>query len=291
MKRISCLLIVLTLVLSALSLVSCSNQGKPGDVTYTDTVISKEQTTYGALAIVNDTHEYAFPAEAANALKNIGEYRNAHVQEGQTFPYKISTTSLLIHEAALSDLHTWLSDMHKATQNSDVIITSAYRTAQEQESFLTPVGKSNHHTGYGVTFKIYANQVTSSLSSDAACYTWMTENAYKYGFVQRYPEGKESTTGMSDYTEHFHYVGYGPAAYMKQNNLCLEEFVATIKGYTQSNPLTVTDANGQGWLIYHAACPGEAATIQLPTNFNYTVSGDNEGGVIVCVSLTKTDNP
>ena len=52
---------------------------------------------------------------------------------------------------------------------------------------------------------------------------------------------------------------------------------------------TLTDANGQNWLIYYAACPGDMATIKLPTNFTYTVSGDNEGGIIVCESADEGD--
>ena len=64
--------------------------------------------------------------------------------------------------------------------------------------------------------------------------------------------------------------------------------VAQIKSYSVGEPLKVTDANKQDWLIYYTACPGDMATIKLPTNFTYTMSGDNEGGIIVCVSLSKT---
>ncbi len=69
--------------------------------------------------------------------------------------------------------------------------------------------------------------------------------------------------------------------------MCLEEFVASIKAYSVDKPLEVTDANGQDWLIYYTACQGDVTTVKLPTNFAYTISGDNEGGIIVCVSLSK----
>ena len=74
---------------------------------------------------------------------------------------------------------------------------------------------------------------------------------------------------------------------MRDNNLCLEEFVAQIKSYSVDNALQVKDANGKEWLIYYAACPGSTASIKVPSNFAYTMSGDNDGGVIICVSLSK----
>ena len=259
----------------------------PSAVVYKDVTIDKAQTLYGPLALVNDTHEYAFPEEPTKNLTNVSGYRASHSNPDK-IPYKLSTNALLLDGAALSAMHEWLTDFYNDTQKRDVIISSAYRTKEEQASFLTPVGKSDHHTGYGVTLKIYADQITSDIVSDPTYYTWLTEHAHKYGFVQRYPEGKETITGISDYVEYFHFVGYGPAMYMKQNNLCLEEFVAEIKAYTHNNPLKITDANGQDWLIYYTACPNDMATVKLPTNFTYTVSGDNEGGIIVCVSLSKT---
>ena len=269
-----------------LALTNGFNNADPSSVIYQDATIGKEQTLYGPLALVNGTHEYQFPTEANKNLVNISGYRVAH-SDPEKMPYKISLNTLVLDGAALTATHQWLTDFNKATGQKNAIINSAYRTAEEQASFSVPVGKSDHHTGFGVTLKIYDGTSTFEINSDPA-YAWLAENAYKYGLVVRYPEDKSAITGISDYTNYFHYVGYAPAMYMKQNNMCLEEFVAAIKSYSQSKPLAVTDANGQDWLIYYAACPGDMATVKLPTNFTYTVSGDNEGGIIVCVSLSKT---
>jgi D-alanyl-D-alanine carboxypeptidase len=189
--------------------------------------------------------------------------------------------------AALRALHEMLSDFNKETKQGNFIISLAYRS-KEDNKYLTPTGYSDLHTGCSVTLKIYDGKITTNIETDPTYYNWLTENAYKYGFVQRYPEGKEAVTDTTNYLEMFRYVGYGPATYMKENNLCLEEFVAQIKANSHNNPLQVTDANGQKWLIYYTACQGDMATVKLPTNFTYTVSGDNDGGIIVCVSLSKT---
>lgn len=268
-----------------LALAGGFDNGNPDDVQYTEVTVDKNQTLYGPLALVNSTHEYKFPAQAEANLVKIWDYRTAHTQ-GDNTAYKTNMDKLLDGTAMVA-VHQWLTDFNKATGEKNAIISSAYRTAEEQASFAVPVGQSDHHTGFGVTLKIYDGVSTFEFNSDPT-YAWLSENAYKYGLVARYPEEKSATTGISDYTNYFHFVGYGPAAYMQENNLCLEEFVIEIKNYSVKSPLAVTDTNGQKWLIYYTACPGDMATVQVPTNFTYTMSGDNEGGIIICVSLSKS---
>ena len=277
-----------------LALAGGFNNADPSAVQYQDVTIDKSQTLHGPLALVNETHAYLFPSDAETNLINIWGYRTSHTPEGKTSAYKTSYTTYVMDGAALSAMHEWLTAFSQETGETFACVTSAYRTYQDQAdlalispSAVTP-GKSDHHTGYSVALKILDNEnVTLPLSSNET-YNWLAQNAYKYGFVVRYPEGKENVTAISDYTNCFHYVGYAPAAYMHANNLCMEEFVAEIKSYSVDKPLEVTDANGQDWLIYYAACSGDFATVKVPSNFTYTVSGDNEGGIIVCVSLSKT---
>ena len=270
-----------------LALAGGHNNADPSAVQYKDVTLDKALSQYGPLTLVNDTHEYKFPAEATKSLANIWDYRVAHTPDGATAAYKASFNTLMLDSKALPAMHQWLTDFNKATGKNDVIISSAYRTFEEQSKFSVPAGKSDHHTGFGVTLKIYDDGVTSNIYDNPDYYNWLADNAHKYGFVVRYPEEKAAITGISNYVEYFHYVGDGVASYMKEKNLCLEEFVAQIKAHTYNNPLETTDANGQDWVIYYTACQGDMATVKLPTNFTYTVSGDNDGGIIVCVSLSK----
>ena len=48
----------------------------------------------------------------------------------------------------------------------------------------------------------------------------------EYGFIHRFPSGKEDVTGVMYEPWHFRYVGPEAAAYMMENSLCLEEFLA-----------------------------------------------------------------
>lgn len=64
--------------------------------------------------------------------------------------------------------------------------------------------------------------------SDSDTLKWLWEHCWEYGFIVRYPEGKESITGHSFEPWHFRYVGKDAAAYMHENDLCLEELHAMI---------------------------------------------------------------
>lgn len=56
-------------------------------------------------------------------------------------------------------------------------------------------------------------------------YTWLANNAYKYGFILRYPQGKEAITGIDYEPWHYRYVGREAAANMYNQGLTLEEYL------------------------------------------------------------------
>ena len=54
---------------------------------------------------------------------------------------------------------------------------------------------------------------------------WLAQNCWEYGFILRYPEGKEEITGISNEPWHFRYVGTRVSLDMKDTGLCLEEYL------------------------------------------------------------------
>lgn len=57
---------------------------------------------------------------------------------------------------------------------------------------------------------------------------WLEENAYKYGFILRYPQGKKDVTGYQYEPWHFRYVGKAYAEIIHNNNITLEEYFQSI---------------------------------------------------------------
>lgn len=84
-----------------------------------------------------------------------------------------------------------------------------------------------HQTGLAIDF-----MQSSKAAKDVEAYektsicTWLERHAYEYGFILRYPEGKEDITGVDYEPWHYRYVGVEAATYMNSKGLCLEEFLA-----------------------------------------------------------------
>ncbi|MDC3413555.1 M15 family metallopeptidase [Aquibacillus sp. 3ASR75-11] len=100
------------------------------------------------------------------------------------------------------------------------------RGKEEADKFSARPGTSEHQTGL-------AMDVTSAEAAFALEQTfkqtkagsWLSENAYRFGFVIRYPEGKSEITGYSYEPWHIRYVGDKTIAKeMYNQNLTLEEY-------------------------------------------------------------------
>ena len=72
------------------------------------------------------------------------------------------------------------------------------------------------------------NADTSKCSRDDV-YNLLLDNSYKYGFIQRYPSGKTSITGVANEPWHYRYVGKKAAEEIHQSGMCLEEYVENLK--------------------------------------------------------------
>lgn len=255
------------------------------DITYASVTMSDKDTKAGTLVLVNKTYAYSFPADDSHLANIYSFYKNTHT--GVTKPYELGISEKM-DATALIAVDKLLTEFYTQTGNGNIVLNEAYRTYQQQQSLSIPAGYSDHHTGFGCTLKLKnANGDKVNLGNDAEAYTWITENAHKYGFIVRYPEDKQDITGVSGYNYYFRYVGVAHATYMKTNNLCLEEYVELIKNYTYDGEhLRVLGFDGKTYEIYYTAVDGDTA-VKCPTNYNYTTSGTNEGGVVVTVDISK----
>lgn len=91
------------------------------------------------------------------------------------------------------------------------------------DTFSARAGYSEHQTGL-------ATDINTANSSDhfenTKEYKWLIENSYKYGFILRYPQGKEYITGYKFEPWHYRYVGLDVAKYIYEHNITYEEYHA-----------------------------------------------------------------
>ncbi len=85
---------------------------------------------------------------------------------------------------------------------------------------ILPPGTSEHNIGLAMDI---CNTYDSF--ADTKEYEWLTENAYKYGFILRYPKDKQDVTGIVYEPWHWRYVGVEYAKKIKDSGLCLEEYL------------------------------------------------------------------
>ena len=79
---------------------------------------------------------------------------------------------------------------------------------------------SEHELGLSVDINADTN-----VCSKEEVYNWLNQNAYRYGFIKRYPKDKVDITGINNEPWHYRYVGIEAATEMKEKNLCLEEYL------------------------------------------------------------------
>ena len=88
-------------------------------------------------------------------------------------------------------------------------------------------GASEHQSGLAIDV-INKAGIGKNFTNDAFAPSkegkWLAENCWDYGFVIRYPEDKVDVTGIKYESWHLRYVGVQVAQYMRDHNLCLEEF-------------------------------------------------------------------
>ena len=89
-------------------------------------------------------------------------------------------------------------------------------------------GHSEHQTGlaFDIGEKGREDLWLTAEFGETPAGKWLAENAHKYGFILRFPEGKEDVTGFMYESWHFRYLGVEKAADVKNTGLTLEEYLS-----------------------------------------------------------------
>lgn len=150
---------------------------------------------------------------------------------------------------------TWLSDGEVSDETYNAFlemnsqsdhqysIISAYRSYDSQKRIFngwvnmygfeyastisSQAGHSEHQTGLTMDLDSLEESY-----GDTAAGIWLAQNCYKYGFIIRYPKGKENITGYSYEPWHVRYLGKSTAKLVYSSGLTLEEFL-NVEGGTE----------------------------------------------------------
>jgi LAS superfamily LD-carboxypeptidase LdcB len=114
-----------------------------------------------------------------------------------------------------------------ATQSSIFDLNARkYGSVEKANQFSAKPGQSEHQTGLAIDITSASmNYGLSQAFGDAKEGKWLRENAYKYGFILRYQQGKQAVTGYQYEPWHFRLVGKEAAKEITFKNITLEEYL------------------------------------------------------------------
>ena len=95
---------------------------------------------------------------------------------------------------------------------------------EEADGFAARPGFSEHQTGLAVDVSTLNSTMDNFHETEE--FEWLTENAHKYGFILRYPKGKEHLTGYNYESWHYRYVGIDVASEIKKKGITFDEYYA-----------------------------------------------------------------
>lgn len=154
---------------------------------------------------------------------------------------------------AAASLVAMMAEM-RADNSCDVYVTSAYRTYSYQKNLFekyvkeymqkgytredaislasqtsAQAGYSEHQSGLCVDFITNSmSELTNEGFEKSAAFEWLSKNAYKFGFIMRYPEDKVGVTGYSYESWHYRFVGRDAATEIYFSGICLEEYLEIV---------------------------------------------------------------
>lgn len=192
------------------------------------------------LTLVNKTHPLPEDWEVDLAEVSDGKYVDARIAE---------------------QFEQMLQDCRDAGYD-DVFVNQAYRTHETQQEIWDSFYNQYLEEGYSeeeaeeLTGESVAVPGTSEhelgLAADICSInfdeeyngpiqTWLRENGHKYGFIQRYPEGKEDITGTKNENWHFRYVGVEAATEMYESGQVMEEYLGEVDSSATTKTATTAD--------------------------------------------------
>ncbi|MFS0597720.1 VanY-A/VanY-F/VanY-M family D-Ala-D-Ala carboxypeptidase [Peribacillus frigoritolerans] len=235
--------------------------------------ITEEQIHQGNLLLVNS--EYA--VEQAGIQSDI---INLFTHKGLTAGYQLPNNEIKLSE----EIAEKFSEMIAVAEEdgvSNFLISSGYRDFDEQNrlykemgaDYALPAGHSEHNLG--LALDVGSTQMKMKEAPEGE---WIEENAWKNGFILRYPANKTDITGIQYEPWHIRYVGLPHSAIMKEMNLALEEYLDYLK---DEKSISISVEGKKYTISYYPISQNGTIEVKVPANEQYEISGNNMDGVIV----------
>lgn len=132
----------------------------------------------------------------------------------------------LLEDAQKEGLHLIIDSAYRSSGYQAKIFKSLIKEkGKDAYKLIASPGTSEHQTGLAIDFAYFKNGIyTDDVKEEDKEAIWLKDNAWKYGFILRYPKNKEHITGYCFEPWHYRFVGKKLATYLYQENITLEEY-------------------------------------------------------------------
>lgn len=242
----------------------------PSEGAQTVSVLSESIHT-GSLLLIDASH----PLSGTPDCTAFKDFTYAHL--------RLPSTALEVNNMTTDAISSMFNDFFAATSVGNVLV---YVTTAEPATAAYGTGIAERASGLSLDLGVLDEATGSHTAfTGEGTYSWIPQHAADYGYVVRYPAGKEDKTGQTALPSHYRFVGVPHASYMAQQNLCLEEYLELVREHTWDGEHLTYAAAGSNYEVYYvpADTAAEATEVPYPAGTEPQISGDNVGGFIVTV--------
>lgn len=182
--------------------------------------ITETDTSKGNSMLVNKYHSLSKDYEVQDIVK-----------ASSTYAYD----GMSLNKEAYDAFKNLANDAKK--EGYTIVILSSYRTYDYQDklwndrknkggiekadAYAARAGSSEHETGLAIDVADYKNPINFG---EQESFNWMVNNSYKYGYILRYPLGKENITGYDYEAWHYRYLGVDLATKVYNEGITFDEY-------------------------------------------------------------------
>lgn len=231
------------------------------DTVYVPAVIAAAPNE-GNLLLLDNEHPFTGTAKTVKFVNHSSRPKNS---AGKNIYSLRDSNNFCGTEETVIAFHALIKAYYDQSEEDDnLIVDQAYASnASQQISPLYSMGTTISLT-YFANYSEDKDPTNEPSIAGVAKYQWIFDHAHEYGFIN--VEGSI-----------FRYVGQPHASYMKAKNLSLPQYLEKLSETSHKSSLKMTVA-GATWRVYCVSATGEA---QVPSELDWTVSGNNLGGYII----------
>ncbi|HDR4465149.1 TPA: M15 family metallopeptidase [Bacillus cereus] len=122
--------------------------------------------------------------------------------------------------------------------------------------YALPAGYSEHNSGLSLDIGSGLTQMDRALEGK-----WIEKNAWKYGFILRYPSDKTDVTGIQYEPWYIRYAGLPHSTIMQKMNLALEEYLDYLK---EEESISASIEGGKYTMSYYPFFQSKTIDVEIP---------------------------